>query len=189
MVTYTLQKQGGGRLRRALLGLRGDAEEAAGIMGAEAPGETIEVASLVEKAKFYTSLCLGTTAIVSVFAFLFLIPFVVDPAVSTIVADYEPEAVTCLATEHVYTEGLRNCSWASCREGCTTTAPRCHQILVNYSREPFAAAHARNFSPPPIWHVAHTRFYVNTEGCGYPPRVRYLEPHEHVHTERYFISS
>lgn len=95
------------------------------------------VASLVERAKFYTSLCLGTTAIISVFAFLFLIPFVVDPAISSILANYERDAVTCVATDHVYTEGLTNCSWASCREGCTTAAPRCHQIRVNYSHIPF----------------------------------------------------
>jgi hypothetical protein len=33
---------------------------------------------------------LGTTAILSVFAFLFLIPFVVDPAISAITADFDP---------------------------------------------------------------------------------------------------
>lgn len=32
----------------------------------------------------------GTTAILSVFAFLFLIPFVVDPAISAITADFDP---------------------------------------------------------------------------------------------------
>lgn len=96
-----------------------------------------QMANLVERAKFYTSLCLGTTAIISVFAFLFLIPFVVDPAISSILANYERDAVTCVATDHVYTEGLTNCSWASCREGCTTAAPRCHQIRVNYSHIPY----------------------------------------------------
>lgn len=96
-----------------------------------------QMASFVERAKFYTSLCLGTTAIISVFAFLFLIPFVVDPAISSILANYERVAVTCVATDHVYTEGLTNCSWASCREGCTTATPRCHQIRVNYSHIPY----------------------------------------------------
>ena len=32
----------------------------------------------------------GTTAILSVFAFLFLIPFVVDPAISALTSDYDP---------------------------------------------------------------------------------------------------
>lgn len=79
--------------------------------------QVVEVASLMEKAKFYTSLCLGTTAILAVFAFLFLIPFVVEPAISTILADFSPHAVACVVTDHVYAEGLKNCSWASCREG------------------------------------------------------------------------
>lgn len=65
---------------------------------------------------------LGTTAILSVFAFLFLIPFVVDPAISTIVADFDHVPVTCIVVEHTYAEGLRNCTWSSCREGCTTAA-------------------------------------------------------------------
>lgn len=66
----------------------------------------------------------GTTAILSVFAFLFLIPFVVDPAISVIVADYEQSPVTCMVTDHVFGEGLRNCTWSSCREGCTTAATK-----------------------------------------------------------------
>lgn len=153
------------------------------------------IAELLEKAKFYTSLCLGgwssgslrtlsnqthcptgTTAILSVFAFLFLIPFVVDPAISTIVADYDPVPVTCILTEHVYAEGMRNCTWSSCREGCTTAAIRCHQILVNYSK---IAYHEWQKEPRDLnsvdWDVMDTKFLVNTEGCGYPPRVNCTE--------------
>jgi Na+ channel auxiliary subunit TipE len=63
----------------------------------------------------------GTTAILSVFAFLFLIPFVVDPAITTILADYEPEPVTCIVTDYNFGEGLRNCTWSSCREGKSHT--------------------------------------------------------------------
>ncbi|XP_050313628.1 protein tipE [Anthonomus grandis grandis] len=124
--------------------------------------------SLAETAKFYTSLCLGTTAFVSVFAFLFLIPFVVDPSITSLMADYDTEPVTCVATNHVYAEGISNCSWASCREGCTREATRCHQIHVNYSRVPF-----RKYNKDKIvhWEVTNTRFLINTEGCGYPPSV------------------
>lgn len=160
-----------------------DSDESTVIMGAQeedtksskssAIGGVIpmaKVATLVEKAKFYTSLCLGTTAILAVFAFLFLIPFVVEPAISTILADFSPHAVACITTEHVYAEGLKNCSWASCREGCTSAALRCHQIKVNYTRLPY-----EEFMKKPIgsipWDVGDTKFFVNTEGCGYPPRV------------------
>lgn len=121
-------------------------------------------------------LYLGTTAILSVFAFLFLIPFVVDPAISTIVADYDPVPVTCVVTDHVYAEGMRNCTWSSCREGCTTAAIRCHQLLVNYTK---IAYHALQKEPRDLdaieWDVMDTKFLVNTEGCGYPPRVNCTE--------------
>nr|CAH7735571.1 unnamed protein product [Callosobruchus chinensis] len=127
---------------------------------------------IAEKAKFYTSLCLGTTAFLSVFAFLFLIPFIVDPAISSLMADYEAEPVTCIVTQHVYAEGISNCSWASCREGCTREVTRCHQIYVNYSKTPF-----REYRPHKIseWDVVDTHFLINTEGCGYPPSVNCSE--------------
>ncbi|XP_054270705.1 protein tipE [Macrosteles quadrilineatus] len=146
-------------------------------MGAEEKEEEpLQIETLLEKAKFYTSLCLGTTAILSVFAFLFLIPFVVDPAISTILADYEGTPVTCVAVEHVYAEGLSNCSWTSCKEGCTSSALRCHQILVNYSRVTFEEFSKGNMDINSLeWDVGETRFFINTEGCGYPPRVNCSE--------------
>ncbi|XP_055644626.1 protein tipE isoform X1 [Toxorhynchites rutilus septentrionalis] len=134
------------------------------------------ISELLDKAKFYASLCLGTTAILSVFAFLFLIPFVVDPAISTIVADYDPVPVTCVVTDHVCAEGMRNCTWSSCREGCTTAAVKCHQLLVNYTKIPYHdwQKHPRDLNSVE-WDVMDTKFLVNTEGCGYPPRVNCTE--------------
>jgi len=129
----------------------------------------LELISIAQTAKFYASLCLGTTAILSVFAFLFLIPFVVDPAISSLMADYEPEPVTCVASQHIYAEGLRNCSWASCREGCTREATRCHQIFANYSRVPFKDY--KLATDKIVWDYTDTRFFINAEGCGYPPSV------------------
>lgn len=158
--------------------------------------EESKIGAMIEKAKFYTSVCLGTTAILAVFAFLFLIPFVVEPAITTILADFSPHAVACVTTEHVYAEGLKNCSWASCREGessilfvlafnkclnvidyiiiivsgCTSAALRCHQIKVNYTRLPYEEFTAKPLGSVP-WDVTDTKFFVNTEGCGYPPTV------------------
>ena len=37
----------------------------------------------LDKVKYYTSLILGFLCVVNVFIFLFLIPFVIDPAIST----------------------------------------------------------------------------------------------------------
>lgn len=130
--------------------------------------KSLTLISIAETAKFYTSLCLGTTAFISVFAFLFLIPFVVDPAITSLMADYDPEPVICVATTHVYAEGISNCSWSSCREGCTREATRCHQIYVNYTKIPFKGSKNQQIVE---WDVTDTRFLINTEGCGYPPSV------------------
>ncbi|XP_019698594.1 uncharacterized protein LOC105186766 isoform X3 [Harpegnathos saltator] len=138
------------------------------IMGVQV--EESKIGAMLKKAKFYTSLCLGTTAILAVFGFLFLIPFVVEPAISTILADFSPHAVACVTTDHVYAEGLKNCSWSSCREGCTSAALRCHQIRVNYTRMLFDEFMAKPLGSVP-WDVTDTKFFVNTEGCGYPPTV------------------
>ncbi|XP_065359256.1 protein tipE isoform X2 [Calliphora vicina] len=129
-----------------------------------------EIETILEKAKFYTSVCLGTTAILSVFTFLFLIPFVVDPAISTIIADYDPVPVTCIVIDHIYAEGIKNCTWSSCREGCTSSPNKCHQLYVNYTRIPFTEWEKNPRDLETVkWDVSYTKFLINSEGCGYPP--------------------
>ena len=60
-----------------------------------AQAEEDAIPTQMENAKYYTSLVLGTMCIVSAFTFLFLIPFVLDPAISTMMHDFVDEAVTC----------------------------------------------------------------------------------------------
>ena len=54
-----------------------------------------EQSSRLEDIKYYTSLFLGTVAINALFAFLFLIPFVLDPAISTMMHDFVEKPVHC----------------------------------------------------------------------------------------------
>ena len=94
-----------------------------------------EKLSLKEQVKFYVSLTLGIVASVCVFALLFLIPLVVEPSISTLLADFDPEAATCVTIDYTYATGLSKCGrWSSCREGCTSTPSQCHQIYVSYRR-------------------------------------------------------
>ena len=63
------------------------AQAAATAEAEEAERKLLEEAtkmSTLENLKYYTSLVLGTLCIVNVFAFLFLVPFVLDPAISTL---------------------------------------------------------------------------------------------------------
>jgi hypothetical protein len=58
---------------------------------------------------------------------LFLVPFVVDPAVTALLADFAYGA-TCEVTSAVYGVGLSRCEWTSCVEGCTKILYRCFQV-------------------------------------------------------------
>ena len=57
--------------------------------------EADEARSKLENCKYYTSLALGTLCIVCIFAFLFLVPFVLDPAISTLMHEFVERPVTC----------------------------------------------------------------------------------------------
>ena len=51
--------------------------------------------SRLDEIKYYTSMFLGALCIVCVFAFLFLVPFVLDPAISTLMHQFVEKPVHC----------------------------------------------------------------------------------------------
>ena len=79
-------------------------------------GEPEKPPSRLEQIKYYTSLFLGALAIVCVFGFLFLVPFVLDPAISTMMHQFVEAPVHCRVTRYDLNYGLTNCTWSSCRE-------------------------------------------------------------------------
>merc|ERR1711963_1129505 len=107
-------------------------------IAAAAAVETAEEAAIptpMENCKYYTSLALGTLCIVSAFAFLFLVPFVLDPAISTLLHDFVPEPVTCKVSRVEVKAGKSQCRWSSCREGCTVELFKCWQVRVIYAAD------------------------------------------------------
>ena len=60
------------------------------------------VKTKLENFKYYTSLVLGTLCIVSIFAFLFLVPFVLDPAISTLMHEFVDKPVTCRVMYQIF---------------------------------------------------------------------------------------
>lgn len=84
----------------------------------------------LENIKYYTSLVLGTMCIVCIFAFLFLVPFVLDPAISTLMHEFVDSAATCRVTSVSVKHGKSNCNWSSCKEGCTADMYVCYQARV-----------------------------------------------------------
>ncbi|XP_053615630.1 protein tipE isoform X2 [Plodia interpunctella] len=88
--------------------------------------------TFLEKLLFYTTASFVLLAIFSLFAFLFLVPFVIEPAFTTIFMQFDPNAALCVTSEVKHLVGASNCTWASCREGCTKDLFECTQIRVNY---------------------------------------------------------
>lgn len=95
-----------------------------------------EQQTLKEKLLFYTTAFFILLGTFSLFAFLFLVPFVIDPAFTTIFMQFDTNPATCVTVDIVQMRGASNCSWSSCREGCTKELYECLQIRVNYRVAP-----------------------------------------------------
>lgn len=110
-------------------------------------------ATLRENVLFYMTAFFCLVAIFSLFIFLFLVPFFIEPALATIYMEFDPEPVICETTEASFHRGLSNCQWSSCREGCTKEVYECWHIRVRYrSRVPVGKADARSVRDQIIQH-------------------------------------
>jgi len=159
-------------------------------------GEPEKPPSRIEQIKYYTSLFLGALAIVCVFGFLFLVPFVLDPAISTMMHQFVTDPVHCKVTDYNLRYGKSNCTWASCKEGCTAEIFKCHQIRVTYTPKiPYKEEKSVDDFVESDWayltrmeketvvdtftgeeevkqtFVEDTPLLINIKGCGYPPTI------------------
>ncbi|XP_037078753.1 protein tipE-like isoform X1 [Pollicipes pollicipes] len=123
-----------------------------------------------DKVNFYATVFFSLLAIGAFFAFLFLVPFVIEPAVTTIQMDFALDPVTCCVVAYRKDSGSENCSdWSSCREGCTREVYECDKVWVAYTD-------AKNFScsrrpANHQWLYNEANLYPNVKGCGYPPSL------------------
>jgi hypothetical protein len=150
-----------------------------------------------ERIWFYTTSFLAMTAVGGGSSLLFLVPFYVDPAISTLAADFVSEPVKCVTTRREDLCGIFNCTWSSCREGCTSDIYSCTHIYVMYSTALYRTKNSTliqdsdddgNFSsvvsvstsrptatstgtPPPGENFTEGVLLVNIRGCGYPPAI------------------
>lgn len=51
-------------------------------------------------------------------------------------AQFEPRQAQCVTSDVTIKRGTKNCTWASCREGCTRELYNCTQIRVDYRIAP-----------------------------------------------------
>lgn len=117
-----------------------------------------------ERVWFYATSFFAMTAVSAGSSLLFLVPLYVDPAISTLVADFTPRPTTCTTTRRDDLSGIFNCSWSSCREGCTSDMYRCTHIYVSYPELD------NNLTTPAT--IAEAALLVNIKGCGYPPDIQ-----------------
>lgn len=128
--------------------------------------------TLREKVWFYSTLSFAMIAVGSGSALLFLVPLYVDPAVSTLLADFVPEPVQCTTVRREQLTGLYNCTWSSCREGCTSDVYNCSHIYVAYRTAGGGASGAAGAGADTGGLIVpEAVLLVNIKGCGYPPAV------------------
>ncbi|XP_047102479.1 protein tipE isoform X2 [Schistocerca piceifrons] len=92
--------------------------------------------TFLQKLLFYTTAFFILLGTFSLFAFLFLVPFVIDPAFTTIFMEFDTNPAWCQTVDTLKQQGVSNCTWSSCREGCTKEVYECTQIRVNYKLRP-----------------------------------------------------
>merc|ERR1719445_1730479 len=126
-------------------------------------------------------------ASLSIISFIFASIWYIDPALLTMVLQFQ--AADCTTVRSAYLIGISNCTWSSCRHGCTAEVYKCWQVEVNFSLvpksspipPPWASLTALTMPHPapsisamaPSSHVA--KLYPNVRGCGYPPDLQCSE--------------
>lgn len=112
--------------------------------------EPIVKQTFMQKLLFYTTAFFILLATFSLFAFLFLVPFVIDPAFETIFKQFESNPAMCYTMDVQKNRGNNNCSWSSCREGCTRELFECTMIYVNYkvNEDPNVPGSPSYIAPP-----------------------------------------
>ncbi len=103
---------------------------------------------------------------VSVVAFVFLTVWFVDPALLALALRFR--RARCLPHDAALLVGISNCSWTSCRLGCTGDVYRCWQVRVTFEFVPplHDDAEMRKNKANNV-----ARLYPNVRGCGYPPEL------------------
>lgn len=161
--------------------------------------------TLKEKLLFYITAFFVLLGTFSLFAFLFLVPFVIEPAFTTIFMEFDENPAECVTAEVEHFKGASNCSWTSCREGCTKEVYECTQIRVNYKvfdiefendtlddeeiavvelESPPAPVQAASISlkMDPHYHSHHQQQHRVERGIR---EYEYVDSYDHLHRESY----
>ena len=84
------------------------------------------------------------TAGLAIIIFVFAAIWYIDPALLTLILRFRQ--ARCVTRNHAFLIGISNCSWTSCRLGCTREVYKCWQIQVRF-RDFFFYINLRNKKP------------------------------------------
>lgn len=118
---------------------------------------------------------------VSIIIFVFAAIWFIDPALLTLVLQFRQ--ARCSTKYSEFLVGITNCSWTSCRLGCTREVYKCWQVKVDYEFVSGTSPYAPPWSPISSFESESNavsdvnddeesglaRLYPNVRGCGYPP--------------------
>lgn len=133
-----------------------------------------------ENISFYSTSTLAFFSVTAGASLLFLVPLYVDPAISTLVSNFIDTPTQCTTLRRDNMIGLFNCSWSSCREGCTSDLYRCTHIYVTYieindtstnSTYDILTSQQQTNLTTDFEASDEAMLFVNIKGCGYPPSV------------------
>lgn len=128
-----------------------------------------------ELIRFYSTSTLAFFSVAAGASLLFLVPLYVDPAISTLVSDFIDAPTLCTTTRREDVSGIMNCSWSSCREGCTSDLYKCTHIYVTFIDQNLTQS--SNLTTMMLSNITDFEqsdeaiLLVNIKGCGYPPTV------------------
>ncbi|MPC54758.1 Protein tipE [Portunus trituberculatus] len=151
--------------------------------------------------RLYTTILAGLMIVFGLFTLLFLVPMTIDPALATLTYQFQASPVLCMTTFAREVVGLRNISWCSCTEGCTSDVYNCTQVTVVYRNCSISRNESlpegdlcdlggeggeelsevegggsdltalASHTNPAHWDELNASLYINVKGCGYPPTV------------------
>jgi len=120
-------------------------------------------------------------ASISIIAFVFAAIWYVDPALLTLMLRFRQ--AECRTKQADFLRGISNCTWTSCKLGCTREVYQCWQIQVQYTFTNGSKAFLPPWAPlsnlvrqDPMQesdskHSGTSKLYPNVRGCGYPPEL------------------
>lgn len=133
--------------------------------------------TIKDRLRFYSTSTLAFFSVTAGASLLFLVPLYVDPAISTLVSDFTDVPTICTTTRRDDLIGLLNCTWSSCREGCTSDMYKCTHVYVrfveidNFTIHPNLTQDMLANMTTELEQSDEAILLVNIKGCGYPPSV------------------